>query len=105
MAVARKNQRAETRLVDEDGSSLVVGTRALNQGGGFVIIIYMLSQSRPSADGHGVSYIFSVHSTVAYKGKDHGHYEDLKTHRKCNWLKSNHLAKKPYNLTTLQPYI
>ena len=77
MAVARKNQRAETRLVDEDGSSLVVGTRAQNQGGGFVIIIYMLSQSRPSANGHGVSYIFLVHSTVAYKRGNHGHYEDL----------------------------
>ena len=32
---------------------------------GFVFFIYMLSQSRPSANGHSVSNIFSVHSTVA----------------------------------------
>jgi len=61
----RENQRAETRLVDDDGPSLVVGTTHPNWEGGFVIIIYMLSQSRPSANGHSVSYIFSVHSTVA----------------------------------------
>ena len=51
VAVARKNQRAEIRLVDEDGSSLVVGTTLPNWEGGFGIIIYMLSQSRPSANG------------------------------------------------------
>ena len=48
----RENQRAETRLVDEDHRRLVVfQTIHLNQVSGFVIIIYMLSQSRPSADG------------------------------------------------------
>ena len=47
----RENQRAETRLVDEDRLTFVVRTSVANCDVGFVFFIYMPSQSRPSADG------------------------------------------------------
>ena len=73
----RENQRAETRLVDEDRLTFVVRTSVANCDGGLPSSSTCFLRAGHQRTDHGVSYIFLVHSTVAYKGKNQRCYEDL----------------------------
>ena len=77
VAVARENQRAETRLVDEDRLTFVVRTSVANCDVGFVFFIYMPSQSRPSANGPSrfLHFLGAFHRSLIRENQSC--YEDL----------------------------
>ena len=91
-----ENQRAETRLVDEDRLTFVVRTSVANCDGGFVFFIYVFSQSWPSADGpwRFLDFLGAFHRSLIRENQSC--YEDL-----TNSIKMQLADKQPFSAKNL----